>query len=77
MRSPLSAAALLVTTLALVGCGRSSEQAAKPRTVTVLGPLTDVRFDQPTPDGGGAASLAAAGNEFESFQVVVGPRNAR
>jgi hypothetical protein len=41
--------------------------------VTVADSLTTVRFDQPTPTAGVSSevSLIAAGNEFESFQIVV------
>lgn len=42
-------------------------------TVTVVDSLTSVRFDQPTTTAGvsAEASLSAARNEFESFQIVV------
>jgi hypothetical protein len=49
-----------------------SEPSGPPR-VTVADSLTTVRLDQPTPATAvsGGASLIAAKNEFESFQIVV------
>jgi hypothetical protein len=55
----------------LGGCGPSG-----PPSVTAVGSLTEVRFDQPTPPSQEAAGhLIAARNEYESFQVVVDAGN--
>ena len=67
--------------LPLIDCGAGPSSLPSPwqatssgaAKVTVADSLTTVRFDQPTPTSGvsAEASLIAARNEFESFQVVV------
>jgi hypothetical protein len=67
----LAAAAPALSAFA-IACGGGSEPSGPPR-IGVADSLTTVRLDRPTPRAGvsSQASLAAAKNEFESFQVVV------
>ena len=80
----LLAAALTATVAGCDGDGSDSANGAPPpppakisgaARVGIADSLTTVRFDRPAPKGlSGEASLTAAGNEFESFQVVVEAR---
>jgi hypothetical protein len=75
MYEPFPRRIILLATLALVALGAflpAGAAAASGSTVSVFNSLVDLRPEKAAPGGGtAAATIAAAGNETESFQLLV------